>query len=96
MQATIEKNQTKLRDEHRACVAKINDALVSLERALTEERDCRATIHKDDSEFAATIGPLKFADHVRLCSIGSRDYFEFIGKWRAGAISRGLLKKEDA
>lgn len=94
MQATITKDETKLRAEHCRHVAAIDSALSSLESALTAEREYRAKLHKDDFEFAATIPPLKLSDHVKLCSTGSRDYFEYVGKWRTDAISRGLLKKE--
>ena len=94
METTIEKDETKLRAEHRACVAAIDSALLILEIAITAERDLRVTIHRDNPKFATSIPPLKLGDFVKLCSAGSRDYFEYIGKWRIDATSRGLLKKE--
>jgi len=93
MQATITKDETELRDEHLACVAAIDSALLILEIAITAERDLRATIHRDNPKFSATIGPLKLSDHVKLCSTDSRDFYEYISAWRVNAISRGLLKK---
>ena len=95
MQSTIEKNTTdKLRAEHRRCVKDISGALAQLEDALVCEKDFRAKLHADNPKFAATIGPLKLADHIKLCPTGSRESYAYIHEWRANVRSRGLLEEE--
>ena len=92
MQA-IQQNTTALKAEHMRLVKDISGALEQLKDSLTAEKDFRRKCQLEACDFHASLPALKFDKHIQLCKKESCKEYDFITKWRADAISRGLLEK---
>ena len=81
---------TTLADQHRECVQAIDAALTALETALTNHKEFRARVHRDEPEFDANCPALKFP--IKLTLNPRNKPFQLCDSWRQWMRGCGCLK----
>ena len=94
---TIQKSTTalKLKSQHMRLVKDISDALAQLEGSLFAEKSFRRACQLDPEacEFHANLPALKFNMFIQLCKKESCKEYDFIHKFRADIMARGLMEE---